>query len=118
MNFWAKVNIKKRELRRSFGRMRHKSGSEEYVIKIPGFSGELRKTMTPSEAEEFVRGSNKKAFTAAAEASKGGIDGYERFTRYGKSDNGLNAIVGRALARSLKDKKKEGKTDGKRKRRD
>lgn len=112
MNFWAKVSIKKRELRRSFGRLTHRSGTDEYVIKIPGFSGELRKTMTPKEAEKFVRSSNESAFIAAAEASKGGLKGYERFTRYGKSDNGVASVMGRALARGFKDRSKGDKTDG------
>ena len=105
-NFWAKCTMQKRRHRSAFGRNRV-SGREEYIIKIPGFSGELRKSMTSDEAKEFIEKSNKRAFVEAAEASSSGLYGYERFGKYGKSKSGANNVMMRAAARAFADKRKK-----------
>lgn len=116
MKVWAKVKIAKRQIRRTFGRRTpSREGLEEYVIKIEGFSGELRKTMTAKEANAWVEKSNGAAFKAASEASRGGLNGVEEFTKYGKGTHGMSTVVMRALAKNLGDSNKENTKNGKRK---
>lgn len=112
---WAKVRMMKRKSnssssRNAFGLNRNRKrgdGREEYIIKIPGFSGELRKFMTEKEAVEWLEASNKDAFMSAANASKAGIHGVERFNQYGYADAGTGNIMARAAARAFSDIKKE-----------
>lgn len=111
MKAWARIDISKREIRRGFGRRRYgREGVDEYVIKIEGFSGELRKTMTAEEASSWVKRSNGAAFKAAAKASEIGVEGYERFTKHGKVSSGMSHVIMRAAGRSF-GKKKETKDD-------
>ena len=105
-NFWAKVKIMKRRARSTFGNRSRMDGREEYIIKIPGFSGELRKSMTEEEAQEFMEKSNKKAFCEAAEASSSGLYGYERFGKYGVSKGGMKNVIARNAARAFADTRK------------
>lgn len=105
-SFWAKCSLQRRRHRSAFNRGRT-SGHEEYIIKIPGFSGELRKSMTAEEAEKFIEKSNKSAFMEAAEASKSGMYGYERFGKYGASKSGSLNVALRAASRAFCDKRKK-----------
>lgn len=109
--FWAKVKIMKRRARSTFGNRSRMDGKEEYIIKIPGWSGELRKYMTEDEALELMEDSNMEAFREAAEASKGGLYGYERFTKYGygKDAGSMLGLVGRMASRGFADKRREKK---------
>lgn len=110
MNAWAKIKMLKRRAVTSFGnRMNRKDGKEEYIIKIEGFSGELRRTMTEKEATAWIENTNKAAFMSAAKASESGIHGVERFTKYGKSSNGMSSVIMRAAARGFADKREEEK---------
>ena len=106
-NAWAKVKIMKRKARHTFGNRNRVDGKEEFIIKIPGFSGELRKTMSTKEAEEWVEATNKAAFMSAAEASEGGVYGVERFTKYGKGANGMRSTMVRAAARGFAEVKEK-----------
>ena len=111
---WVKVKVMKgrRGNHRSFGshgrdRM---NGKEEFILKVEGFSGELRRSMTPKEAEDWVEKTNKSAFMSAAKASKSGAYGVERFNKHGSGGGGLKSVMMRAAARGFADSK-EGKDD-------
>lgn len=105
---WAKVRIQKRKNRSTFGGSRNRhDGRDEYVIKVPGFSGELRKYMTEDEAREWVEKSNKAAFMSAAEASKRGLFGVEEFTKNGSGQSGFRSVMIKAAARGFGAKKSE-----------
>ncbi|CAL9959778.1 hypothetical protein VPHD148_0046 [Vibrio phage D148] len=108
-SFWAKIQIMKRKARSTFGNRSRMDGREEYILKLPGWSGELRKHMTEEEAESMMESYNKKAFCEAAEASKDGLYGYERFTQYGNGDNGMKFTMMRAASRAFADTRKEKK---------
>ena len=103
-NAWAKIKMMKRRNRHTFGNRQRVDGKEEFIIKVEGFSGELRRTMTEKEAEAWVENTNKAAFTAAAKASESGVYGVERFNKYGKGGNGIKSVIVRAAARSFADK--------------
>lgn len=107
MNAWAKVKMMKRRIRHTFGNRNRVDGKEEFIIKIEGFSGELRRTMSETEAEAWIVNTNKAAFMSAAEASKSGVYGVERFNKHGKGGNGITSIVVRAAARSFSDSPKK-----------
>lgn len=102
---WAKVRIEKRRTRTmTFTGMRsnRSDNREEYVLRIPGFTGELRKYMTEKEAEEWVIKTNKSAFESAAEASKEGIYGYEEFSKHGScTGRDMFAAIGRTASRAF-----------------
>ena len=103
MKAWAKVIINKRRLRSTFSNRQRIDGKEEFIIKVEGFSGELRRTMSDKEAEAWVENTNKSAFMSAAKASESGIYGVERFNKYGKSGNGMKSVIMRAAARGFSD---------------
>ena len=113
---WAKVKVMKsrRSSHRSFGSSNRTNtgGREEFILKVEGFSGELRRTMTPKEAEEWVERTNKAAFMSAAKASKSGIYGVERFNKHGSGGNGHKSVIMRAAARGFADDKKGDKDGG------
>ena len=100
---WFKATIcrRKQQTRYTFGSRRRMDGREEYVIKVPGWSGELRKYMTAEEASEWVNKSNKAVYCEAAEASKSILYGYEEFSANGKPGSHMNRAVGKMLARGF-----------------
>lgn len=110
---WAKVRIQKRSTTtntRSYGFGRNKKrhdGREEYIIKMEGFSGELRKYMTEAEAIKWVESSNKNAFMSAAKASKNGVYGVDSFTKYGNASSGTGNVIARMAARAFCDIRKK-----------
>lgn len=109
IHVFASAEIKKREnslSNRSVFHRRYRSDNrKEFIITIPGFTGELRKYMTEEEASKWVRENNKYAFISAAKASKSGLHGYEEFEATGKPGAGFCGAVGRAVARGFADKK-------------
>lgn len=108
---WAKISIGKREVRRTFSRRHNHGETSEYVIKVKGFSGELRKIMTDKEATEWVKNSNKDAFLSAAKASKDGLHGFERFSKDGEVALGMRNVMMRTAGRSLFKPRKERSND-------
>lgn len=100
---WAKIKMMKRRARHTFGGRQRVDGKEEFIIKIEGFSGELRRTMSEKEAEAWIEKTNKAAFMSAAKASKSGVYGVERFNKYGAGGNGIKSVMMRAAARSFSD---------------
>ena len=113
---WAKVKVALRRSRNTFGSNTFSlssGGRLEMVIKIPGFTGELRCYMTEEEAEKWVKDSNKAAFVAAAEASRTGLYGIEEFTKTGSGNTGFRSVMMKAAARSFaKEKEKKEKDEG------
>ena len=87
-------------------------GREEFVIKIEGFAGELRRTMSVKEAERWVNDTNKASFMEASKASKSGPYGVERFNQYGSGASGFNHTMARIAARGFADTKEDKKNDG------
>ena len=106
---WCKVNISRRKIRSTFGNRTRTDGREEFILKIPGFSGELRKIMTMEEAMEWVEKTNGRAFCEAAEASKSGLHGYEQFSKFGECKFGTRNVAIRAASRAFCDKRKDTK---------
>lgn len=111
MNAWAKIKMMKRRARQTFGNRQRIDGKEEFIIKIEGFSGELRRTMSEKEAEAWIENTNKAAFMSAAKASESGVYGVERFNKYGKGGNGIKSVMMRVAARGFADNKKDDKDD-------
>ena len=108
-NAWAKVKMMKRRSRQTFGNRQRTDGKEEFIIKIEGFSGELRRTMSDKEAESWLENTNKAAFMSAAKASESGVYGVERFNKYGKGGNGIKSVIMRTAARGFADSKSKEK---------
>lgn len=106
---WAKVLITRREKRTTFSSSYSSSstrhdGKKEYVVKMNGWSGELRKWMTDEEAEEWRRRSNRKAFLSAAEASKKGLYGIEQFSKRGDPSANRIHSFGRLVKHAFADR--------------
>lgn len=111
---WARIKMMKRRSRNTFSNRQRIDGKEEFIIKVEGFSGELRRTMSEKEAEAWIASTNKAAFMAAAKASETGVYGVERFNKHGKGGNGLKSVMMRVAARGFADSKvKEVKDEDK-----
>lgn len=110
--FWVNAKMLRRKARSTFGNRSRVDGKEEYIIKIPGFSGELRKYMSEEEAIELIEKSNKSAFKQAASASKSGVYGYEQFSKHGYADDSCGSMgffMAKAASRGFADKRKGDK---------
>lgn len=102
---WAKIDIRKRH-RYAFQRSIVDShGREEYVIRIPGFYGELRKSMTPKEFASFVEANNKATYKAVVKAAS--MNGERGFSTKGFSQGGMNDIMISALSKMLEPKQRD-----------
>lgn len=112
-NAWAKVKIMKRKARSTFGHRQRIDGKEEFILKVEGFSGELKRVMSDTEAEAWVENTNKAAFMSAAKASESGVYGVERFNKYGKGGNGIKSVMMRVAARGFADANPKEKKDDK-----
>lgn len=116
MKAWSRVSLIKRPYRNSFAFRTRNDGKEEFILKVPGFSGELRKIMTPKEAEEWVANTNEAAFMAAASASASGIYGVEEFAKNGRGGRGLESVIAKYASKAFADRGREdGKLEGSRK---
>lgn len=102
---WVSAVITKRQYRHSFQNRARTDGTEEFIIKVEGFSGELRKVMTEKEAEEWVEKTNKSAFMAAASASSAGLYGIEQFNKHGKGGRGMDSVIMKVASSAFADKK-------------
>lgn len=103
---WARVKVMKRKSRHTFGSNRRVDGKEEFILKVEGFTGELRRVMTESEAESWVQKTNKAAFMSAAKASETGVYGVEKFNKFGTGGNGIKSVIMKAASRGFADNKK------------
>ena len=101
---WAKLSIRKRytyAFRRSTA---DSSGREEYVITLPGFYGELRKSMTPRECEEFIEKNNHVTYSAVKKAAS--MNGEVGFTKKGFSQGGMNDVMINVVNKMVRPKTK------------
>jgi len=103
---YVKVELRRRTIRRNWSGFN--DGKFEYVIKIPGFIGELKRRMTPKEADEFCKRNNLKAYKDAEYASQMGIYGKDSFKRGVKPSHPMIEAIGRA---AIKPKKLENLVD-------